>query len=92
MAQSVNHPTLGFSSGCDLGGLGLSPRWGSLLNGDLLLSLFLCPSPCLFTLSLKQINKSFLETSKKMPKGAGGRVGWDTTQGRATGTSGHVWG
>ena len=34
MAQSVEHPTLGFGSGHDLRVMGLSPALGSMLSGE----------------------------------------------------------
>ena len=57
MAQSVKNPPLDFSSGYDLGFLGLTPTWGSLLSTE-----SACPSPsapplaCALSLSNKLIN------------------------------------
>ena len=75
MAQSIKPPTLGFSSGHDLRVVRLSPQWRPparfhpLLQSLLgILSLSLCPSPCLYTqelfLSLSQINKEIFNKNK----------------------------
>ena len=60
VAQSVEHATLDFGSGHDLGVLGSSPMWGSVLSGESAsgFSLFSAPPPtCVHALSLSQINK-----------------------------------
>ena len=72
MAQSVERPTLDFSSGHDLRVVALSPRRASCSAGSLLETLSLpvsfLPLPHLLSLSLslKQINKQTLKKKKKM--------------------------
>ena len=55
VAQLIKPQTLDFSSGRDLGVLGTSPMWGSVLGTEPA-----CPSPSApspYALSLSQINK-----------------------------------
>ena len=56
VAQVVEHLTLGFSSGHDLGALGLSPMSGSILSAESACS-SLCSSSHSLSISLSKISK-----------------------------------